>query len=54
MKKQLAQIQFLIMCILAVTAIACSPPTSAGVSVEMSDAEKCKEAEASKKESSNF
>lgn len=54
MKKQLAQIQFLIICILAVTAIACSPPTSVGVSAEMSDAEKCKEAEASKKESSNF
>jgi len=56
MKKQLAQIQFLIMCILAVTAIACSAPatTSPGASSPMSDAEKCKEAEASKKESSNF
>ena len=56
MKKQLAQIQFLIMCILAVTAIAWSAPapTSPGGSSRMSDAEKCKEAEASKKESSNF
>ena len=56
MKKQLAQIQFLIMCILAVTTIACSAPvpTSPGASSPMSDAEKCKEAEASKKESSNF
>ncbi|MBO55257.1 MAG: hypothetical protein CL886_06290 [Dehalococcoidia bacterium] len=56
MKKLLAQVQFLIICTLTVTALACSPTTttSAEISSPMSDQEKCKEAEARKKESSNF